>query len=125
MRRISEYLIAQSNTATNRSRSIHSFTECPRQLLSWRLSQTVTLRQSGGNKILADITDKGNGSQNKHLSKKGTGQDSEVATDPYFRSLIPVGFCVFLDPEPESKICEKPLPESLFILGSRRNLRGC
>ena len=29
----------------------------------------------------------------------------------------PVGFCVFSDrdPEPESKICEKPDPESLFI----------
>jgi len=74
MRRISEYLIAQSNTATNRSRSIHSFTECPRQLLSWRLSQTVTLRQSGGNKILADITDKGNGSQTNIYQKKELGK---------------------------------------------------
>jgi len=38
---------------------------------------------------------------------------------------ILAGFCVFLsdpDPDPRSKICEKPDPESLFKLGSGRSL---
>jgi len=37
------------------------------------------------------------------------------------------GFCVFLsdtDPNPESKICEKTDPESLFNSGSSRSLCG-
>jgi len=37
------------------------------------------------------------------------------------------GFCVFLsDPDPESKICEKPDPdpESIVIFGRSRSLRG-
>ena len=36
------------------------------------------------------------------------------------------GFCVFSDPEPESKFCEKldPDPEPLLIFGSSRSLRG-
>jgi len=39
----------------------------------------------------------------------------------------PAGFCVFLsdpDPDPESNICEKPDPESLFHFGSTRSLCG-
>jgi len=39
----------------------------------------------------------------------------------------PAGSCVFLsdpDPYPESKIFEKPEPESLFIFGSSRSLCG-
>ena len=34
----------------------------------------------------------------------------------------PAGFCVFSDPE--SRIFEKPGPESLFISGSSKSLRG-
>jgi len=37
----------------------------------------------------------------------------------------PEGFCIFLsdpDPDPESKIWEKPKPESLFNSGSSRSL---
>jgi len=37
----------------------------------------------------------------------------------------PARFCIFLsDPDPESKICEKPEPdpESLFNVGSSRSL---
>jgi len=46
----------------------------------------------------------------------------EVVTDP---ELIAEGSCVFLsDPAPESKICEKPDPESLFIFSSSRSLCG-
>jgi len=37
----------------------------------------------------------------------------------------PAGFCVFpSDPDPESKIWEKPDSESLFTFGSRRSLCG-
>ena len=41
----------------------------------------------------------------------------------------PAWFCIFLsdaDPDPESKICEKPdpEPESLFIFGCSRSLCG-
>jgi len=39
----------------------------------------------------------------------------------------PAGFCVFLsDPDPESKICEKPVmdPQSLFHFGIGRSLCG-
>jgi len=43
-----------------------------------------------------------------------------VAPDP---ESTPAGFCVFLS-DPESKICEKPDPESLFHFGSSRSLRG-
>ena len=41
------------------------------------------------------------------------------------KDKTPAGFCVFLsDPDPESKICEKPDPdpESLFNFGSSRSL---
>jgi len=37
----------------------------------------------------------------------------------------PAGFCAYLsdpDPDPESKICEKPDPESLLHIGSSRSL---
>ena len=38
---------------------------------------------------------------------------------------IPAGFCIFLsDPDPESKICDKSDPESLFHFGSSRSLCG-
>jgi len=43
-------------------------------------------------------------------SRGGTGAES-----------TPAGFCVFLS-EPESKVCEKPDPESLFNFGSSRSL---
>ena len=41
----------------------------------------------------------------------------------------PAGFCAFLsnpEPDPDSKICEKPGPDSdsLFNFGSGRSLRG-
>ena len=52
---------------------------------------------------------------------------SEGAADPECRSKTPANFCVFLsDPEPESKIFEKPEPElvSLFIVCSRSILGG-
>jgi len=40
---------------------------------------------------------------------------------------IPAGFCAFLsepDSDPESNVCEKPDPESLFHFGSSRSLCG-
>jgi len=42
-----------------------------------------------------------------------------VAMDP---ESTPAGICVFLDPE--SKICEKPDPESVFIFGCSRSQHG-
>jgi len=54
-------------------------------------------------------------------SRGGTGSGLPEST--------PAGFCVFLsdpDPDPESKICEKPDPdlESLFNISSCRSLCG-
>jgi len=54
-------------------------------------------------------------------SRGGTGSGLPEST--------PAGFCVFLldpNPDPESKICEKPdpEPESLFHFGSSRSLCG-
>jgi len=48
--------------------------------------------------------------------------EAEVAPDP---ESTPAGFFVFLpNPDPKSKICEKPEPESLFNFGSSRSLCG-
>jgi len=67
----------------------------------------------------------GSGSQNVTIrsslehSKGGHGSKMPVST--------PEGFCIFLsdsDPVPESKICEKPNPESLLNFGSNRSLCG-
>jgi len=47
--------------------------------------------------------------------------------DTKVQGSTPKGFCVFLsDPEPDPKICEKPVPdpESLFHFGSSRSLCG-
>jgi len=61
----------------------------------------------------------------KHFEKqieKDRISFAEVAPDP---ESAPAGFCVFLsDPDPESKLCEKPDPESLFNSGSGRSLCG-
>jgi len=48
--------------------------------------------------------------------------EPEVVPDP---QSTPERFCVFLwDPDPESKICEKTDPASLFNFGSSRSLCG-
>jgi len=46
-----------------------------------------------------------------------------VGTGSGVPESTPAGFCVFLL-EPESKICEKPDPDSLFNVGSSSSLCG-
>ena len=48
--------------------------------------------------------------------------EPDLGPDPDYRSRGFCGFCS--DPDPESKICEKPDPESLFNFGIGRSLCG-
>ena len=58
------------------------------------------------------------------MMSSGNRFKPEVAADPELSDWFS-GFCVyFSDPDPESKIREKPDPESLSVTGSARSLHG-
>jgi len=56
---------------------------------------------------------------NNPLFSVPEGSTPEVATNPECRSRLRQDPTTFLDAAPESKICEKPDPESLFTCSSR------
>jgi len=54
----------------------------------------------------------GSGLQNFHIRTPLISCRAEVGPDPELLELTPAGFCIFLsEPDPESKICEKPDPD--------------